>query len=86
MTTLLEEKDHKKEEEGYYEVDRPIDSSPPAMLTLEQAHKLANGRLFELIKGRMVFKIPDYDHAQTQSLLCIELGAYLKRTLLLAAY
>lgn len=76
---MLEEKDY-KEEKGYYEVGRPFDSSPPAMLTLEQANKLANGQPFELIKGRMVFKMPDYNHAQTQSLLCIEIGAYLKQT------
>ena len=62
MTTMLEEK-------AYIEVDRPV-ASPPAMLTLEQANKLANGRPFELIKGRMVFKMPDYDHSQTQALLC----------------
>ncbi len=79
MTTMLEEKAY-SEEKTYVEVERSVASSPPAILTLEQASKLANGRPFELIKGRMVFKMPDYNHAQTQSLLCIELGAYLKRT------
>ncbi len=78
MTTTLEEKGY-KEEKVLIEVERPSASSPPTKLTLEQANKLANGKPFELIKGRMVFKMPDYSHAQTQSLLCIELGVYLKR-------
>jgi Uma2 family endonuclease len=47
-------------------------------LTFEQANKLAGGRLFELIEGRMVFKMPDKQHADAQGLLCIELGIYFK--------
>ena len=77
MTTMLEEKDY-KEEKGYFEVERPVTSSPPAKLTLEQASKLANGQPFELIKGRMVFKMPDYSHARTQSLLGAKLVNYLE--------
>ncbi len=68
MTTILKEKAY-TEEKVLIEVERPT-SSPPAKLTLEQANKLANGRPFELIKGRIVFKMPDYDHSQTQALLC----------------
>lgn len=78
MTTLLEEKVYKKEERRHTEVERPVDSSPPAMLTLDQANKLANGRPFELIMGRMIFKMPDYDHSQTQALLGAELVFYFK--------
>jgi len=51
---------------------------PPAKLTLEQAEKLANGKSFELINGRMVFKMPDDQHSDAQGLLCIELGIYFK--------
>jgi Uma2 family endonuclease len=51
---------------------------PSGKLTFEQANKVANGRLFELIEGRMVFKMPDDQHADAQGLLCIELGIYFK--------
>jgi len=53
---------------------------PPATtrLTFEQATRLANGRLFELIQGRMIFKMPDDQHADAQGALCIELGIYFK--------
>lgn len=50
--------------------------SPPARLTMEEANELANGRIFELIDGRMVFKMPDDKHSDTQSLLSIRLGNY----------
>ncbi len=75
MTTMTEEKAYKKEK-AYIEVERPIASSPPAILTLEQATKLANGQPFELIKGRMVFKMPDYYHARTQIRLGSKLDYY----------
>jgi len=75
MTPMTEEKAYKKEKADI-EVERPIASSPSAILTLEQATKLANGRPFELLKGRMVFKMPDYDHSQTQALLCAHLFNY----------
>lgn len=52
--------------------------SPPTKLTLEQAEKLANGRPFELIDGRMVFKMPDNPHSEAQSLLGAELVFYFK--------
>jgi len=75
MTTMTVEKAHKKEK-AYIEVERPIASSPSAMLTLEQATKLANGQPFELIMGRMVFKMPDYYHARTQIRLGSKLDNY----------
>jgi len=56
----------------------PKPTPPNTRLTFEQATKLANGRLFELIQGRMVFKMPDKYHADPQGLLCIELGIYFK--------
>jgi Uma2 family endonuclease len=52
-------------------------SPPPPKLTLEQASKLADGRPFELIEGRMVFKMPDQDHGQAQMLLGGKLLNYL---------
>jgi len=56
----------------------PKPAPPNTRLTFEQATRLANGRLFELIQGRMVFKMPDDQHADAQGLLCIELGIYFK--------
>jgi len=56
----------------------PKPASAPIGLTLEQANKLAAGRPFELIKGRMVFKMPDDQHSEAQSLLCAELVNYFK--------
>lgn len=49
---------------------------PPKKLTMEEATELADGRLFELIEGRMVFKMPDAKHSDAQSLLCTHLGKY----------
>jgi len=53
--------------------------APPTLrLTFEQATRLANGRLFELIQGRMVFKMPDDQHADAQGILGGELYIYFK--------
>lgn len=51
---------------------------PAEKLTFEQASKLAAGRSFELIDGRVVFKIPDNKHSDTHGLLCAELVNYFK--------
>jgi len=51
---------------------------PKTKLTFEQASKLAEGRSFELIQGRMVFKMPDDKHSDTQVLLGAELVNYFK--------
>ena len=58
------------------EVPKP--APPKAKLTFEQASKLAGGRSFELIQGRMVFKMPDDKHSDTQVLLGAELVNYFK--------
>ncbi|MEK7730023.1 MAG: Uma2 family endonuclease [candidate division KSB1 bacterium] len=61
--------------------EKPLAPPPqpvPAKLTWQQAEKLANGRPFELINGRLVFKMPDNKHADTQGLLCIALGIYFR--------
>lgn len=52
--------------------------SSPAQLTWEQAGKLAGGRSFELINGRMKIKMPDDKHSDAQARLCIALGVYFK--------
>ena len=57
---------------------RAVAPSPPTKLTLEQANKLAEGRPFELIEGRMVFKMADYEHSLSQGLLYAALIAYFK--------
>ncbi|MDZ7369114.1 MAG: Uma2 family endonuclease [candidate division KSB1 bacterium] len=51
---------------------------PPAKLTFEQANELTAGRIFELIAGRIVYKMPDDKHSEVQGLLCTELGIYFK--------
>ncbi len=55
---------------------RPAPSPPPVKLTLEQAIKIANGRPFELINGRVEYKMPDNKHSDAQARLCIALGIY----------
>lgn len=52
--------------------------SPPVKLTWEQAGKLAGGRSFELINGKVKFKMPDDKHAEAQALLCAAIVAYFK--------
>lgn len=47
-------------------------------LTLEEANRLAAGRPFELIDGRVKFKMPDNPHSETHALLGAELVGYLK--------
>ncbi len=47
-------------------------------LIFKEANRLAQGQPFELINGRMMLKMTDYEHARTQSLLNIELGHYFK--------
>ena len=45
-------------------------------LTLEQANQIAAGRVFELIEGRIVYKVPNDKHADAQGRLCIKVGIY----------
>lgn len=56
----------------------PRSAPPTTKLTFEQANKLADGRLFELIQGRMVFKMPDKHHSDPQGILGGELYIYFK--------
>jgi len=66
------------EEERAIVESMPLHKPPPATsrLTLEQAIKLAAGRPFELIQGRMVFKMPDDLHSEAQARLSAKLVNY----------
>jgi Uma2 family endonuclease len=64
------------EEYAVLQEERAVAPSLSNKLTLEQANQLAAGRPFELINGRMVFKMADYDHSQTQILLGAKLVNY----------
>ncbi len=48
-------------------------------LTIEEAQILANGEPFELIDGRMVFKMADRKHSNSQDVLHGELYLYFKQ-------
>jgi Uma2 family endonuclease len=48
-------------------------------LTIEEAEALANGEPFELIDGRMVFKMADTKHSSCQDILHGELYLYFKQ-------
>jgi Uma2 family endonuclease len=77
MATVVEHDVALEEEREVIESIQTQKPAPPTTkLTLEQANKLAAGRPFELIKGRMVFKMPDYPHARAQSRLCAKLVNY----------
>ncbi len=56
----------------------PLKPATPPKLTWQQAEKLAAGRPYELINGRMVFKMPDNKHSDTHGLLCGLLFSYFK--------
>lgn len=79
MAAVVEPQAALDEERMFVEFPAPAKSPPPSdKLTFEQANKLANGRLFELIEGRMVFKMPDKQHATVQGRLGGELYIYFK--------
>jgi len=48
-------------------------------LTIEEAEELAEGHSFELIDGRMVFKMPDRKHSRIQRALIVKLSAYFEQ-------
>lgn len=48
----------------------------PAKLTLAEAEEIAAGRPFELIDGRVVYKMPDLQHSRIQSRFSKVLGNY----------
>jgi Uma2 family endonuclease len=77
MATVVEERAILEEEQLVAEATSPPKSAPPtAKLTFDEANELAGGRLFELIQGRMVFKMPDEQHADAQGRLCGKLFVY----------
>jgi len=79
MATVVEQEAVLDEERLMTErMDVPRLAPPKTRLTFEQASKLAAGRSFELIQGRMVFKRPDDKHSDTQVLLGAELVNYFK--------
>ncbi len=55
---------------------QPQSTAPPKRFTFEQALELADGRPFELIDGRMVFKMADNFHAESQARLGAKLVFY----------
>jgi Uma2 family endonuclease len=78
MATVVEQLAAREDEGLITEFIAPPKPAPPAKLTLEQANKLAAGRPFELIQGRMVFKMPDNPHSESHALLGAELVNYFK--------
>ncbi len=79
MATVVEQQAVLEEERV---VAEPMPSQKPVppttKLTLEQANKLAAGRPFELIQGRMVFKMPDDQHSEAQARLSAKLVNYIE--------
>jgi Uma2 family endonuclease len=58
-------------------IESPLKPAPSSIkLTFEQANELAAGRIFELIEGRIVYKMPDDKHSDAQGRLCTKLGVY----------
>jgi Uma2 family endonuclease len=78
MATVVEQVATREDEHLSAEFTLTNKPAPPNKLTLEQANKLAAGRPFELIEGRMVFKMPDDQHSDAQTLLSSELVNYFK--------
>ena len=57
----------------------PLKATPRSRkLTLEQADQIAAGRVFELIEGRIVYKMPNDKHSDAQGRLCFKVGNYLE--------
>ncbi|MCI0693400.1 Uma2 family endonuclease [candidate division KSB1 bacterium] len=48
-------------------------------LTIEEAEELAQGQPFELIDGRMVFKMADRKHSRSQRALIVKLSDYFEQ-------
>ncbi|MGH7492777.1 MAG: Uma2 family endonuclease [bacterium] len=67
-----------KKRRGQESLVSPQPTPSVARLTLDQAAKLAEGRSFELIDGRVVFKMADNKHSDAQGLLCSELVNYFR--------
>jgi len=78
MAAVIEQQAVREDERTIIESFASPKPPPTTKLTFEQATRLANGRLFELIQGRMVFKMPDDQHADAQGILGGELYIYFK--------
>jgi Uma2 family endonuclease len=78
MATVVEQVAAREDEHLFAESTVTKKPAPPTKLTLEQANKLAAGRPFELIDGRIIFKMPDSQHSDAHGLLCGELVNYFK--------
>lgn len=48
-------------------------------ITIEEAEALAEGRSFELVEGRMVFKMASKDHSKAQTYFAAKLFAYFEK-------
>jgi Uma2 family endonuclease len=59
--------------------ERDLHPEERTNLTIEEAEALANGEPFELIDGRMVFKMADRKHSSSQDVLHGELYLYFKQ-------
>ncbi|MGH7493604.1 MAG: Uma2 family endonuclease [bacterium] len=78
MGIALEELDALKKGERQ-PLDTPLSQKAPdrsPKLTLEKADDIAAGRVFELIDGRIVYKMADAKHSRTQARLCGKLVNY----------
>jgi len=60
-------------------VERKLRLEERTDLTIEEAEELANGEPFELIDGRIVFKMADTIHSNSQDVLHGELYLYFKQ-------
>lgn len=79
METLLEQETARESESwNAATMASPQLKQHAKKLTFEQASKLAAGRSFELIDGRIIFKMPDNKHSDAQMLLGSELVNYFK--------
>jgi len=79
MAAVVEQFATAKEKSSIPMMDAPPKSTvPPKRFTFEQALKLADGRPFELIDGRIVFKMADNFHSESQARLGGKLFVYLE--------
>lgn len=69
MSTAIAQTETFREE--FFLAPPPIKpASVPPKLTWQQADKLAAGKPYELINGRMIFKMPNNKHSDTHGRLC----------------
>ncbi len=79
MAAVVKQFATKKEESPIPLVEAPAKSTaPPKRFTFEQALKISDGRPFELIDGRIVYKMADNFHSEAQILLGAEFVFYFK--------